>query len=150
VGIGVLLDYFGGGSTLRKSKAAALVYAIVSGGVIGFQFALAAGAPWGSIAMGGAFPWQYPPAMRVAALVQAAVIVLMVCVILSRAAIALPGWSRAARWLAWVVVGLGAVGVVLNVITPSADERMIWAPVAFLLFVSSAVVAFGGSASERR
>jgi hypothetical protein len=39
------------------------------------------------------------------------------------------------------IVGLAAVSLVLNLMTPSARERAIWAPVAFLLLASSAVVA---------
>jgi hypothetical protein len=84
--------------------AAALLYAAVSAGVVAFQVALAAGAPWGAYAMGGAFPGQFPPALRIAALVQAALIFGMAAVVMSRAGLVLAGWSRASRWLAWVVV----------------------------------------------
>jgi hypothetical protein len=129
-------------------RAAALLYAAVSVGVIAFQIALAAGAPWGAYAMGGAYPGQFPPALRVAALVQAALIAGMAAVVLSRAGMVLAGWSRAARWLVWVVVAFAAVSLVLNLITPSAGERAIWAPVALLLLASSAVVAVKGSAQR--
>jgi hypothetical protein len=37
-------------------RPAAIVFAVVSAGVIAFQLALAAGAPWGDYAMGGADP----------------------------------------------------------------------------------------------
>jgi hypothetical protein len=129
-------------------RAAALLYAAVSVGVIAFQIALAAGAPWGAYAMGGAYPGQFPPALRIAALVQAALIAGMAAVVLSRAGMVLAGWSRAARWLVWVVVALAAVSLMLNLITPSAGERAIWAPVALLLLASSAVVAVKGSAQR--
>jgi hypothetical protein len=46
--------------------------------------------------------------------------------------------------LFWVVVAVAALGFVLNLITPSAGERAIWAPVAFVLLVSSTVVALKG------
>lgn len=122
-------------------RVAGIGYAIVSAGVAAFQIALAAGVPWGSFAMGGAFPGQFPPAMRVAALVQAAVLLLMAGVVLARAGVALRNWSRASRWLIWVVVAFAAVSLVLNLITPSAGERMIWAPVAFVLLACSLLVA---------
>ena len=50
---------------------AAIIYTIVTAGVVGFQLALALGAPWGAYAMGGAYSGRFPPALRVAAVVQA-------------------------------------------------------------------------------
>lgn len=126
---------------MRWRRAAALLYAGVSAGVVVFQVALAAGAPWGAYAMGGAFPGQFPLTLRIAAVVQAALIVGMAVVVLSRAGLVLPGWSEMTRRLVWLVVAFAAVSLVLNVITPSADERAIWAPVAVLLLVTSTVVA---------
>jgi len=123
---------------------------VVSAAVAAFQIALALGAPWGSYAMGGAFPGRFPPAMRVAALVQALLIALMAAVVLSRAGLAFPSWSRASRRLVWLIVVFGAVGLVLNLATPSAGERMIWAPVALLLLVFSVLVATGRPTSRFR
>ena len=127
---------------MNISKVAAILYAVVSLGVIVFQIALAAGAPWGAYAMGGAFPGQFPPALRVTALVQAALLAGMALIVLARAGLILPGWQRSSRWLIWFVVGFAALSLFLNLITPSAGERAIWAPVAFVLLVSCAVVAF--------
>lgn len=132
-------------------RVAAIIYAAVSAGVVAFQVALAAGAPWGAYAMGGAFPGQFPPTLRIAVLVPAALIVGMAAVVMSRAGLVLAGWSHASRWLVWVVVAFAAVSLVLNLITPSAGERAIWAPVALLLLASSAVVAIEGVVrGERR
>src|SRR5215210_3804464 len=118
------------GDIMTLRRIAAFLYAIISLGVVAFQIGLAAGAPWGAYAMGGAFPGQFPPALRIAALVQAALIVGMAAVVLARAGLVLATWSRVSRWLVWVVVAFAAVGLVLNLITPSAPERAIWAPVA--------------------
>ena len=126
-------------------RVAALLYVAVSGGVVAFQLALAAGAPWGAYAMGGAVPGQFPPALRIAALVQAALIVGMAAIVMSRAGLILAGWSRVTRWLVWVVVAVAAVSLVLNLITPSAGERALWVPVLLLLLASSAVVAIKDS-----
>ena len=123
------------------SRAAALVYVIICAGVAAFQIALAAGAPWGAYAMGGAVPGQFPPALRIAALVQAALIVGMAAIVMSRAGLILAGWSRVTRWLVWVVVAVAAVSLVLNLITPSAGEQAVWAPVLLVLLASSIVVA---------
>jgi hypothetical protein len=91
--------------------------------------------------MGGAFPGQFPPALRVSAVVQAALLALLAAVVLARAKLALPRWFRASRWLIWLVVAFTALSLLLNLITPSAGERAIQAPVAFILLVCSLIVA---------
>ena len=125
---------------------AALLYATVSALAVTFQFALAAGAPWGAYAMGGAVQGRFPPTLRVAALVQAALIAGMAAVVLARAGLVLAEWSQVSRWLVWAVVAFAAVSLALNLITPSARERAIWAPAALLLLTSSAWVAIKGPA----
>jgi hypothetical protein len=126
---------------MSKEIVAARIYAVVSFGVIAFQIALALGAPWGAYAMGGAFPGQFPPELRVAAVVQAVILAGLALVVLARAGITLPKWSRTSRWLVWVVVAFSALSLVLNLITPSARERAIWAPVALIMLISSVIVA---------
>ena len=123
---------------------AAVVFAVVAGGVIAFQFALALGAPWGRYAMGGAFPGRFPPAMRVAAVVQALLIGLLAAGVLSTAGLVLPDLAVAAPWLVWVTVVVSALAVILNAISRSAGERRIWVPVASVLLVSSLLVAVNG------
>lgn len=126
---------------MNRSRFAALAYAVVSLGVIVFQIALAAGLPWGKFAMGGAFPGQFPPEMRVAAVVQAVILALLSLVVLARAGITLPKWSHTSRWLIWVVAAFSTISLILNTITPSAGERAIWAPVALIMLICSVIVA---------
>jgi hypothetical protein len=57
------------GEKMKIRRMAAFHYAIITLTVVAFQIALAAGAPWGAFAMGGAFPGQFPPALRIVALV---------------------------------------------------------------------------------
>jgi hypothetical protein len=123
------------------TEAAALVYAAVTAGVVVFQVALVLGAPWGAYAMGGTFPGRLPATMRVAALVQAALLGAMAVIVLSRAGLIPTSWIGAFPWLIWVVVTVAALSLVLNTITPSAGERRIWAPVAAVLFACSLIVA---------
>ena len=120
---------------------AALLYTVITAGVVLFQMALAVGAPWGAYAMGGAFPGRFPPAMRVAAVVQAFLLALLAGVVLARAGLALPGWASVATWLIWFVVAFAVVATILNLITPSAGERRLWAPVALVMLASSLTVA---------
>ena len=124
---------------------AAWLYVVVSTGVILFQLALAAGAPWGKYAMGGAFPGQFPSALRVAAVVQAALLFGMVIVVLARAGFVFYGWAR--WWQIWVVVAYGVIGLILNLITPSPGERAIWAPVLLVMLISSVIVARSSATS---
>lgn len=121
---------------------AAIIYAIVTFGVVAFQIALAAGAPWGAYAMGGASPGRFSPAMRVSAVVQALLLAGMAVVILARAELILPGWFGVSHWLVWIVVALTALSLVLNLITPSRRERAIWVPTLLVLLISSLIVAF--------
>ena len=124
-------------------RIAGIVYAAATAVVVAFQIALALGAPWGAYAMGGAYPGQFPPALRIAALVQAGILIGLAGIVLARAGIALKSWERVARWMVWVAVAFSAVSLLLNLITPSAGERMLWAPVAFALLVCSLMVATG-------
>ncbi len=134
---------------MKLKRAAALLFSAVSIGVVGFQVALAAGAPWGAYAMGGAFPGTFPVTLRIAALAQAVLIAGMAAVVLSLAGLVGSAWSGVTRWLVWWVVALEAVSLVLNLITQSAGELAIWAPVALLLLASSTVVAIEGGSPLR-
>jgi cell division protein FtsW (lipid II flippase) len=60
-----------------------------------------------------------------------------------RAGMLLPDLLEVSRIAVWAVVGLSAVAVVLNLITPSKWERRLWAPVALMLLATSLVVALG-------
>jgi len=122
-------------------RAAAITYALITLGVIIFQLALAAGAPWGEYAMGGAYPGQFPPALRVGAVVQALLLAGFATVIAARGGLISSNRPRLMRVLAWVVVTFSALSFVLNSITPSAGERVIWAPVTLVMLICSVVVA---------
>ncbi len=91
--------------------------------------------------MGGAFPGRFPPRMRIAAVVQAALLAVTVAIVLSAAGLVLPAWSDAARLLIWVVVAIGLLALVLNSISRSAGERRIWVPVALAMVACSLAVA---------
>jgi hypothetical protein len=123
------------------AKRAAWVYVVLTGVVIAFQLALVAGAPWGELTMGGTHPGRLPPAMRAAALGSAVLLAALAGVVAARAGIALSGWRRAARRLIWVAVVYGVVGIVLNAVTPSPRERMLWLPVAIVLAACAIIVA---------
>ncbi len=120
---------------------AAVLYALATSVVVGFQVALAAGAPWGEYAMGGRFPGRFPPAMRVAAIAQAAILALLAMVVLDAAGLVGLGWTTAQPWLVWVPVVVAAIGAAMNAASRSPKERRTWVPVALVLLASSVVVA---------
>jgi len=122
-------------------RIAAILFAFVGVGAAAFQVALALGAPWGAYAMGGMYPGRFPAALRFSALFQAGLLLVFVALILARAGVAFPGLARAARRAVWVIVAFSAVSFVLNLITPSGGERVIWAPVAFVMLATSFLVA---------
>jgi hypothetical protein len=108
-----------------------------------FQLALAAGMPWGHLAMGGRFPGKFPPNLRVGAVIQGAVLTFLALIVFAKAGAAFPQLLPLSNALIWVVVGINALSLVLNLITPSQWERRLWAPVALGMVVCSLVVALG-------
>lgn len=122
----------------------AVLFAVAALAVVAFQAALALGAPWGAYAMGGAFPGAYPPRLRIAAVVQGAVIALFAVAVLSAGGVVLPALHTTFPWLVWVVVGFSALGLVLNAISRSPGERRIWVPVTLIMLASSLLVALNG------
>jgi hypothetical protein len=125
-------------------QAAAVVFAIVTLGVIAFQLALAAGAPWGEYAMAGAFPGRLPPRMRTAAVGQAVLLAVTAVIVLSAAGFVLPDVADRFPWLIWLVVAFSGLAAALNSISPSAPERRVWVPVTLVMLFTSLIVAVGG------
>jgi hypothetical protein len=120
---------------------AAIVFALATVVVVGFQLALAAGAPWGEYAMGGRSPGRFPPAMRVAAVVQAIVLAVLALVVLDKGGVVTLGWTASLSWLAWIPVVVSMLSAVMNAATRSRVERRLWLPVAIVMLLSSIVVA---------
>ena len=121
----------------------AKIFVALAAVVVLFQLGLAAGLPWGALAMGGMYPGRLPPLLRAAAVVQAVILVFFAMVVMARAQLAFPGWHSLSRRLIWLVVVFFAGGTVLNAVTPSTNERLLWFPVALALLVCGIVVARG-------
>lgn len=131
-----------------RPTIAAAIFLTLTVVVVAFQLALAGGAPWGELTMGGAFPGQLPPRMRAAAVLSAVLLSVFGAIVAARAGLALPRWRRAAQRLIWVVVAYTLVGVVLNAATPSARERALWLPITVVLAGCALVVARGAKPSR--
>ncbi len=123
-------------------RIVARVYALLSACVVAFQLALVAGFPLGRIVMGPSSPAVFPIEMRVAAIVHSLLIALFAAIVLSRADVSFRKLQRSSRWSIWVVAAFSGFNLLLNLITPGAEERTISMPVAGMLFISSAFVAY--------
>lgn len=126
---------------MLDSTISAYIFSALTVVVAIFQLALALGAPWGELAMGGKFPGRFPPQMRVAALVQMSLLLLIALVVLIRAGLIFDEYYGFSKSAIWFVVVFYMVGAILNLITPSKKERMLWAPVTIVLLICSYVVA---------
>jgi hypothetical protein len=109
--------------------------------VILFQVALALGLPWGKLSMGGKYPGRYPPHMRIVCLAMIALLSLWGAIVFVRAGMLFPAWYDVSVSAIWAVVALNGAGVLMNLITPSKWERIVWAPVTLVFLVCSIVVA---------
>jgi hypothetical protein len=119
---------------------AAIVFTTLIGIVVIFQACLAAGVPWGAASMGGKFPGKYPPKMRVVALLNILILLLIAVIGLSRADLFFTQMLPFSKPAMWVVVIFFVFGTVMNIITPSKIER-IWAPVAGIQLITSIIIA---------
>ena len=126
---------------MRDPAYAAYLFSILIAFVVAFQLALALGAPWGDMAMGGKFPGRLPPRMRIAALIQMVVLLFVALIVLTRAGVILDEFSSLSKSVIWAVVVFSLIGAILNTITPSKKERMLWAPVSLVLLACATYVA---------
>lgn len=126
---------------MNNAHIFAYIYCGFTAVVICFQFALALGAPWGELAMGGKYPGQFPVRLRVAALVQIGLLLILSVVVLTRAGMMFSEYYSESRFVIWIVVIFYLVGAVLNAITPSEKERMLWLPVCIGLVICVSFIA---------
>ncbi len=112
-----------------------------------FEVALALGAPFGSATMGGANHGRLPPELRIVAAVVAAFWLLAVVHALSRGGF-IDRFPRAGNPdLTWILLGLTALGALMNAASSSPWERYGWAPYTLLLMILSLGLARSGRVS---
>ena len=97
----------------------------------GFQASLALGAPWGAAAFGGGHPGVLPTSLRGTS-ATAVVVYSGLAYVVWSGRMAAPVQRRTYA----VLSGVFAVGTVMNAISPSMIERIIWTPVVGLLAYS--------------
>lgn len=120
----------------------AILFCVLSSVVILFHTCLIAGLPWGEATMGGRYPGKLPISMRFFSLFSILVIAAFVAIILAASKLWLQRLQSFADQTIWYLVGALAIMTFSNMITPSAIERQLWAPVIGLMLVSGAIVAW--------
>jgi hypothetical protein len=122
-------------------RLAAVAAAISLAGIAGFEVALAAGAPLGHAAWGGADA-HLATGLRVASAVAAVFWLGAALVVLGRVGYRLsPVTLRACRYGTWVLFGLLSVGTLMNLASRSGWERYLQAPIAAVTAVLCLLVA---------
>ena len=125
------------------AQVAAFAVCVILAGLVVFQIALAAGAPWGHYAWGGQHR-VLPLRLRVGSVVSALTYVLMAYVVLARADLITSSLSDdVLRVVAWALAGYLLVGIPLNLASRSRPERLVMTPVVATLCLLTVVVALG-------
>ena len=121
---------------------AALIQAVVALGVVAFQLALVAGAPWGEYTMGGQSKGRLPRSLRAGAGVSAVIMLAQAGHYLAQAGALPPLLDRnASSVVNWIWFGFSIVGLIMNSISRSRKERDIWVPVLLVSTVCTLLVA---------
>jgi len=120
------------------TSGAAILYAVICTGVIAFQCCLMAGAPWGRVTQGGQHAGTLPLSGRVIAAISVPLLTFMAAATLSAADI----WLHWPRWTSWTALGIQSLSTLLNWITPSRPERLLWAPVTSVMLALVLLVNF--------
>jgi hypothetical protein len=126
---------------MTPTTIAAFIFAFLASFAAIFQFALACGAPWGHLTMGGRFAGRLPMRMRFAAIIQMIVLLGLAASVLVRAHLWYPELNEASRTGVWFSVAVSFVSSLANLATPSKPERRLWAPVTLVMLATSLLVA---------
>jgi hypothetical protein len=128
--------------TGRGARLAAVLAAIGFAALASVQAELAAGAPWGHAAWGGADA-HLSADQRGASAVAAVVYVAATLIVLCRGGIIWPARRNAAlfRWGTWFFAIAMAIGAVPNFASQSRWENVIFGPLALVLAALCIVVA---------
>jgi hypothetical protein len=122
------------------TQTAAYIFLGVTVALALFQIALAAGAPWGRFAWGGAQA-KLSVALRIGSVVSLLIYSACAAIVSDRAKLVDVVGDDVSGVGAWVVAGFFSLGVVMNAISRSKPERFTMTPVALVLAASAYVVA---------
>jgi hypothetical protein len=137
-----------------NARTAAMAAAALLLAVAAFQFALAAGVPWGSAAYGGqeaAADGSLPPGLRVASAFAVLFMGLSAWIVLVRGGVVAAGRlnERLIVGATWALVGLMVLNALANATSTSDVERWLMGSVTVALTILCTVVARRGRITHR-
>lgn len=119
----------------------AFVFIGLALGITLFQIILALGAPLGEFTLGGKYPGKLPGKLRVAALLQIAILLIFTMMIASKAGLAFASLYGVARIGAWVVFAFFIPGSIMNLSSPSKKEKLVMGPLNIIALICAFMVA---------
>jgi hypothetical protein len=123
---------------------AALIQVVISLGVLAFQIALVAGAPWGEYTMGGQNKGTLPTQLRMGAAVSAVIMLAQAGHYLAQAGVLSPLLDPQLNTVInWIWFGFASAGLIMNSISRSKKERNTWVPVLLVSAICTLLVALG-------
>ncbi len=128
---------------MYNSDMFAILFTILLATLAVFQLALAAGAPLGRFAWGGQHT-VLPRKLRIASIFSILIYVLMSVVALSRAEVVTTiSHQPTVSVMVWVIAAYMTLGIVMNAISRSKQERYVMTPIALVLAVLAIFIAQG-------
>ncbi|MFZ5629527.1 MAG: hypothetical protein ACOY5B_10395 [Spirochaetota bacterium] len=107
--------------------------------IAGFQVCLVAGKPWGEYAWGGQHKGILPAGFRIGSIVSALLLLFFAWVNLAAASL-VPAAGFPVAAAQKFVTGYAALGVLMNGISRSRKERLLWTPVCAIMLVLNSVL----------
>jgi hypothetical protein len=130
-------------------RTAAVAAAIGFAGIAVFEIALAAGAPWGHAAWGGAHA-HLSMAQRTGSAVSVVVWAAAALIVLGRAGLWHTGRrTRLFRWGTWFLAGVSGIAALMNFASNSHWENLIFGPTALVLTALCILVARSAPAERQ-
>ncbi len=117
-------------------QVASMLYVAICLGTSVFLLSLILGAPWGYLTQGGKNSGALPIAARVGAGVSIVIVASMAAALVS----ATGAWPNWPSWSGWVALGVQVLSTLMNLITPSRPERLLWGPVTVVMLLCALVI----------
>ena len=113
------------------AQTAVYLYGFIIAWVVVFQACLLFGAPWGRLTQGGRYEGALPTGGRVAAVLSVPLLLFMFAGVASAAGM----WPNWPAWTGWTALGIQVLSTLMNWITPSRPERLLWGPVTSVMLL---------------